>query len=65
MGGVSVGRHPLVSRFMHGLRWLRPFHPAQIPSWDLSIILKGEPLVSVSEKLFTIKTVPLVGSILS
>lgn len=24
MGGVSVGHHPLVSRFLQGSRWLRP-----------------------------------------
>lgn len=49
MGGVSIGRHTLVSRFMQGSRRLRPFRP-----WDLAIIqecLAGypfEPLVSVS-----------------
>ncbi len=56
MGGVSVGRHPLVSCFMQGSRWLRPFRPARVPFWDLSIVLEGlashlfEPLESVSEK---------------
>ncbi len=39
--GVSVGRHPLVSRFMQGSRRLRPFLPARVPSWDLSIVLQG------------------------
>ncbi len=39
--GVSVSHHPLVSRFMQGSRWLRPFHPARVPSWDLSIVLQG------------------------
>ncbi|KAL0149377.1 hypothetical protein M9458_055415, partial [Cirrhinus mrigala] len=65
--GVSVGCHPLVSRFMQGSRRLRPFCPAQIPSWDLSIVLEGltghpfEPLESVPEKLLTLKTVLLVA----
>ncbi len=32
IGGVSVGRHPLVSRFIQGARRLRPFCPARVPS---------------------------------
>ncbi|KAI2660324.1 hypothetical protein H4Q32_007859 [Labeo rohita] len=45
--GVSFGRDdqmkhpPWVSRFMQGLRRLRPFRFAQVPSWDLSIVLEG------------------------
>ncbi len=31
---VSVGRHPLVSRFMQGSRRLQPIRPARVPSWD-------------------------------
>lgn len=41
MGGVSVGHQPLVSHFMQGLRPLRPFRLAQVPLWDLSIVLEG------------------------
>ncbi len=56
MGDVSMGPHPLVSRFMRGARRLRPFRPTRIPSWDLSVILDGlsghpfETLESVSVK---------------
>ncbi len=56
VGDVSVGRHPLVSRFMQGARRLRPFHSLRVPSWDLSIVLEGlsghpfEYLESVSVK---------------
>ncbi len=70
MGDVSMGRHPLVSRFMRGARRLRPFFLTQVPSWDLSVILDGlsghpfEPLESVSVKLLTLKTVILFGLIL-
>ncbi len=59
MGDVSMGRHPLVSRFMRGARRLRPFCLTQVPSWDLSVILDGlsghpfEPLESVSIQLLT------------
>ncbi len=41
MGAVSVGCHPLVYHFMQGSRRLRPSHPPQIPSLDLSVILEG------------------------
>lgn len=67
LGGGSVGRHPLVSRFMQGLRQLRPFRLARVPLWDLSIVLEGlsghpfEPLETVSEKLLTLRTVLLVN----
>ncbi len=63
---VSVGRHPLVSRFMQGARQLGPFHPILAPSWDISIVLEGllghpfEPLESVSVRLLTLKTVLLL-----
>ncbi|XP_016416708.1 uncharacterized protein LOC107746890 [Sinocyclocheilus rhinocerous] len=52
---------------MQGSRRLRPFRPARVPSWDLSIVLEGltghpfKPMESVSEKLLTIKTVLLVA----
>ncbi len=65
--GISVGSHPLVSRFMQGSRRLRPFRPAQVPSWDLSIVLQGlsghpfEPLETVTEKILTLKTVLLLA----
>ncbi len=65
--GVSVGLHPLVSRFMQGSRRLRPFHPARVPTWDLSVVLQGlsghpfEPLETVTEKILTLKTVLLLA----
>lgn len=40
VGGVSVG-YPLVSRFMQGSKWRRPFHLTRVPSWDLLIVLEG------------------------
>ncbi len=67
VGGASVGRHSLASRLMQGLRRLRPFRPARVPSWDLTIVLEGllgnpfELLQSVSDKLLTLKTVLLVA----
>ena len=67
MDGASVGRHPLVSRFLQGARRLRPFRPVRVPSWDLSIVLQGlsghpfEPLETVPDKILTLKTVLLMA----
>ncbi len=64
--GVSVGRHPLV-QFLQGSQGLRPFRPARVPSWDLSIVLQGlsghlfEPLETVTEKILTLKTILLLA----
>ncbi|KAL0168609.1 hypothetical protein M9458_036831, partial [Cirrhinus mrigala] len=49
---VSVGKHPLVARFFHEAKWLRPPTRATVPLWDLAIVLEGlvgtpfEPLES-------------------
>lgn len=42
-GGVSLGRHSLVSCFMCGMRCLRTFWPACVHSCDISIVLEGLP----------------------
>ncbi|XDV47256.1 hypothetical protein PO909_016939 [Leuciscus waleckii] len=61
LGGMSVGRHPLLARFIRGARRLRPPVRTKIPSWDLAIVLEGlvetpfEPLESASDKLLTLK----------
>ncbi len=39
--GVSVGKHPLVARFIRGAKRLRPPTRATVPSWDLAIVLEG------------------------
>ncbi|KAI2662618.1 hypothetical protein H4Q32_001518 [Labeo rohita] len=60
--GVSVGRHPLIGRFMKGVRRLRPVSKRLVPSWDLSMVLNAltqapfEPLESVHIKLLSLKT---------
>lgn len=38
---MSLGKHSLVSSFMHGTRRLRPFYLVTVPSWDLSAVLDG------------------------
>ncbi len=58
---VPLGRHQMVSTFMHGVRRLRPVRPMAVPSWDLSVVLEGlvaapfEPLESASERILTLK----------
>ncbi len=67
VGDVSVGHHPLVSRFMQGARRLKPFRLIRVPSWNLLIVMEGllghpfKPLESVSIKLLTLKTVLLLA----
>ncbi|KAI2655571.1 Transposon Ty3-I Gag-Pol polyprotein [Labeo rohita] len=59
--GVSVGKHPLVARFIRGARRLRPPTRATVPSWDLAIVLEGlsgtpfEPLESAHVRFLTLK----------
>lgn len=60
---ASLGRHPLVSRFLLGARHLR----LRFPSWDLAVLLEGlsmvtsEPLESASEKVLILKVVLLLA----
>ncbi len=64
---IPLGRHRLVSAFMHGVRRLRPARPTAVPSWDLSVVLEGlvtapfEPLDSASERILTLKVVLLLA----
>ncbi len=41
LGGLSLGKDPLVSRFLHGTLMLRPAARTSMPTWDLAIVLKG------------------------
>ncbi len=64
---IPLGRHRLVSAFMHGVRRLRPARPTAVPSWDLSVVLEGlvtapfEPLESASERILNLKVVLLLA----
>ncbi len=60
--GVSVGKHPLVARFIRGAKRLRPPTRATVPSWDLAIVLEGlvmtpffEPLESAPIRFLILK----------
>ncbi len=64
---IPLGRHQMVSAFMHGVRCLRPVRPIGVPSWDLSVVLEGlmgapfEPLESAPEWILTLKVTILLA----
>ncbi|GAA6064850.1 uncharacterized protein LOC113078200, partial [Tachysurus ichikawai] len=55
--GQSLGRHPLVTRFLRGARRLRPGTRPRVPVWDLAVVLAAlseppfEPLTEVALRL--------------
>ncbi len=63
---IPLGRHRMVSAFMHGVRRLRPVRPIAVPSWDLSVVLEGlvaapfEPLESAPERIMTLNVTLLL-----
>ncbi|XDV35947.1 hypothetical protein PO909_005809 [Leuciscus waleckii] len=67
VGSTSLGRDPLIIRFLRGTLRLRPATRTRVPAWDLAIVLEGlsgapfEPLESVSEKFLTFKTIFLLA----
>ncbi|KAI2660091.1 Transposon Ty3-G Gag-Pol polyprotein [Labeo rohita] len=67
LGGLSVGKNPLVSRFLRGALRLRPPVRSRVPSWDLSLVLEAlcgppfEPIEEISDRHLTIKTVLLIA----
>ncbi len=67
LGGMSMGKDPLVSHFLRGTLRLRPAARSRVPTWDLTIVLQGlslapfEPLVVVPTKFFTLKALFLLA----
>lgn len=57
--GVMPGAHPLVMRFLKGVRRLRPVVRFSVPSWDLALVLKAcngppfQPIESISSLFLT------------
>ncbi|KAL0159594.1 hypothetical protein M9458_043319, partial [Cirrhinus mrigala] len=62
LGGLSVGKDPLVSRFLRGALRLRPPVRPRVPSWDLSVVLEAlclppfEPIEEISDCHLSFKT---------
>lgn len=67
VGGLSVGKHPLVSQFLKGANRLRPGRCLRAPSWDLPMVLQSlttapyEPLAQSDLKFLTQKTLFLLA----
>ncbi len=67
MGGQSVGKDPLIIRFLRGVLRLRPRVRSRVPPWDLAVVLEAlckppfEPIEQVSKRLLTLKTVLLLA----
>ncbi len=67
LGGQSVGKHPLVTRFLRGALRLRPPVRSRVPLWDLAVVLEAlckppfEPLEEVSDRVLTLKIVLLLA----
>ncbi|KAL0201683.1 hypothetical protein M9458_004870, partial [Cirrhinus mrigala] len=67
LDGVSVGKNPLVIRFLRGVLRLRPPTRPRVPSWDLTVVLEAlckppfEPLEEIPIRFLTIKTVLLLA----
>ncbi|KAI2647549.1 Transposon Ty3-G Gag-Pol polyprotein [Labeo rohita] len=67
LGGLSVGKDPLVSRFLRGALRLRPPVRSRVPPWDLSLVLEAlcrppfKPIEEIYDRHLTIKTVFLIA----
>ncbi len=63
LGGMSLGRDPLVSRFLHGTLRLRPAAHTRVPTWDLTIVLQGLSLAPFEplEEFLTLKALFLLA----
>ena len=63
----SLGRLPLVVRFLRGTRRMRPATRPRVPTWDLAVVLKAlaeapfEPMESAEAKYLTLKMVFLLA----
>ncbi|KAL0173154.1 hypothetical protein M9458_033465, partial [Cirrhinus mrigala] len=67
LGGLSVGKDPLVVRFLRGVLRLRPPTRPHVPVWDLAVVLEAlcrppfEPIEEIPVRFLTIKTALLLA----
>ncbi len=67
LGGQSVGRNPLVTRFIRGALRLRPPIRSHVPPWDLAVVLEAlcrppfEPIEEISDHHLTLKVTFLLA----
>ncbi len=62
-----MGRHPLLTHFLHGALRLRPPVRSRFPPWDLDVVLDAlcrppfKPIEEISDCHLTLKTVFLLA----
>ncbi|KAL0188094.1 hypothetical protein M9458_015193, partial [Cirrhinus mrigala] len=67
LGGMPVGKDPLVVRFLCGVLRLRPPTRPLVPTWDLAVVLEAlcrppfEPIEEIPVRFLTIKTALLLA----
>ncbi|KAL0163648.1 hypothetical protein M9458_039401, partial [Cirrhinus mrigala] len=64
LGGLSVGKDPLVIRFLCGVLSLRPPVQPHVPMWDLAVVLEAlcrPPFEPIEVRFLTIKTALLLA----
>ncbi|KAI2649105.1 Transposon Ty3-G Gag-Pol polyprotein [Labeo rohita] len=67
LGGMSVGKDPLVVRFLHGALRLRPPVRPRVPTWDLAMVLEAlcrppiDPIEESSNHHLSTRTVLLLA----
>ncbi|KAL0161741.1 hypothetical protein M9458_045466, partial [Cirrhinus mrigala] len=67
LGGMPVGKNPLVIRFLRGVLRLRPPTRPHVPTWDLAVVLEAlckppfEPIEDIPARFLTIKTALLLA----
>ncbi|KAL0148139.1 hypothetical protein M9458_056541 [Cirrhinus mrigala] len=67
LGGMPVGKDPLVVRFLRSVLRLRPPTRPHFPTWDLAVVLEAlcrppfEPIKEIPVRFLTIKTALLLA----
>ncbi len=67
LDGNTVGKHPLVIRFLRGALRMRPPVRSRVPTWDLAVVLEAlcippfEPIEEISDRHLSLKTTFLLA----
>ncbi len=67
LDGNTVGKHPLVIRFLRGALRMRPPVRSRVPTWDLAVVIEAlckplfEPIEEISDRHLFLKTTFLLA----
>ncbi len=67
LDGNTVGKHPLVIRFLRGALMTRPPVRSRVPTWDLAVVLEAlckppfEPIEEISDRHLSLKSTFLLA----